>query len=219
MRRTLGSGGGPRRSTPGRSLLPPERLPCRVWPSALVSYAPSGFNPGGFITRLGLPGRRGGPRGPLWRGRTCSTDVVSRCPRPVWDNPAVIDQARRRARVNGTLHLASPMHLSASGLHGSRPTASAFAYRRLGPPGELPAVPPPAPGSRPTSTTPTGPPPSSSAPTGGPSFTGVTGGRGPGEHGSPPGDPGRPAALSPTWRKVGRNGIRGCGSSRWGRPT
>ncbi|HLN16812.1 MAG TPA: MMPL family transporter [Acidimicrobiales bacterium] len=108
---------------------------------SLLAYAPSGFDPGGFI--VGSDSGIGqdvlvahfGP------ASVDATYVLFRYADPVWSDPQVLDQAsdglfssREFTSVTGALQANEV---------GLPPEFLGDLYRRLGPPGELPAVQPP----------------------------------------------------------------------------
>ena len=156
---------------------------------SLVSYAPSGFNPGGYITGSDSQLGEAALEAHFGAAVLAGTDVVFRMPNPVWDDPTVIAQGEDSLESTGLFTSLSDA-LSASGLH-IRPDGLAYAYRHLGPPADLPPVAPPA--SRvPTDFY-------NSLPVHCPvhrarraklPLSGVVTGRVPGEHGGTPGDPG-----------------------------
>ena len=107
---------------------------------SLVSYAPSGFDPGGFIVGSDSQVGEAALENHFGAAVLASTDVVFRLPRSVWDNPDVIGQAEQELRSTGLFGSVADA-LSASGFR--LPVgALSFAYRRFGPPGDLPVVPP-----------------------------------------------------------------------------
>ena len=107
---------------------------------SLVAYAPSGFNPGGYI--IGSNSSLGNAALQRYFGFSSvnATDVVIELPKPVWNNPQLIDRAQdslarsgKFSSVQGALNV------------GDRELPArvyAYVYRRLGPPGDLPAVEP-----------------------------------------------------------------------------
>jgi len=106
----------------------------------LVSYAPSGFNPGGYITGSDSQLGEAALEAHFGAAVLASTDVVVAMPSPVWENPAVIAQGEDLLESTGLFTSLSDA-LSASGLH-IRPNGLAYAYRHLGPPADLPPLPP-----------------------------------------------------------------------------
>jgi RND superfamily putative drug exporter len=107
---------------------------------SLVSYAPSGFNPGGFIAGSDSQFGEAVLGAHFGSAVLASTDVVFRLPRSVWIDPGVIGQGEEGLGSTG-LFTSIADALSASGFQLPS-QALVFAYGRLGPPGDLPPIPP-----------------------------------------------------------------------------
>jgi RND superfamily putative drug exporter len=107
---------------------------------SLVSYAPSGFDPGGFIAGSDSQVGEVALEDHFGAAILASTDVVFRLPRSIWDNLDVIRQGEQELGSTG-LFTSIADALSASGVRLPIGALS-FAYRRLGPPSDLPPIPP-----------------------------------------------------------------------------
>ena len=108
--------------------------------TCLVSYAPSGFNPGGYITGSDSQLGEAALEAHFGAAVLASTDVVFRMRTPVWDDPSAIAQGEDGLESTGLFTSLSDA-LSASGLR-IRPDGLAYAYRHLGPPADLAPLPP-----------------------------------------------------------------------------
>jgi RND superfamily putative drug exporter len=106
---------------------------------SLVSYAPSGFDPGGFIAGSDSQAGQDALEAHLGVASLAGTDVVFRLPRPVWGDPLVID--RGEDSLGATRKFTSLSDALSAGGARLRPDAIAFAYRQLGPPGQVPPIP------------------------------------------------------------------------------
>lgn len=107
---------------------------------ALVAYAPSGFDPGGFIGGSDSQAGELALEAHFGVAVLASTDVVFRLRVPVWDDFGLIARGEAGLRSTGMFTSLADA-LSASG-RALPPGALDFAYRRLGPPGHLPPVAP-----------------------------------------------------------------------------
>jgi len=107
----------------------------------LLAYAPSGFNPGGFIAGSNSGIGENVLVDHFGASALNDTDIVFRLPRAVWGDPSLIDAVSDRLGASGAFSSVTDA-LSASGLP-MPPRAFSYAYGHLGPPGALPAVPPP----------------------------------------------------------------------------
>ncbi len=107
----------------------------------LVSYAPSGFNPGGYITGSDSQLGEAALESHFGAAVLGSTDVVFHIPTPAWADPSVIAQGEYGLDSTGLFTSLSDA-LTAGGLR-IRPDGLGYAYRHLGPPGDLPPLPPP----------------------------------------------------------------------------
>ena len=123
------------------SLWPPARRVLLGLAGFLVSYAPSGFNPGGYITGSDSQLGEAVLESHFGAAVLGSTDVVFRIPTPAWDDPSVIAQGEDGLDSTGLFTSLSDA-FTAGGLR-IRPDGLGYAYRHLGPPGDLPPLPPP----------------------------------------------------------------------------
>lgn len=110
--------------------------------TAVVAYSPSGFDAGGYIA--GSDSAAGQQALRTYFGTTPQddTDVLFRLASPVWDRPAVLERAQQLLQSSGEF-TAVLGPLDAGGVP-LPPGALSFAYDHLGPPGDLPATPPPS---------------------------------------------------------------------------
>jgi RND superfamily putative drug exporter len=107
---------------------------------SLSSYAPSGFNPGGFIAGSDSQVGEAALEAHFGVASLADTDVVFRLPTPVWTDPALIGESGGDLLATGLFTSLSDA-LSASGITVD-PDLLGVAYQHLGPPGALPPVPP-----------------------------------------------------------------------------
>jgi len=105
---------------------------------SLFRYAPSGFNPGGFIAGSDSALGQSVLEAHFGAAAFNTTDVVFRLPQPVWQDPEVIAEGAGGLEASHQFTSLTDA-LSASGVTFD-PRGFSFAYRHLGPPGELPAV-------------------------------------------------------------------------------
>ncbi|HMD44577.1 MAG TPA: MMPL family transporter [Acidimicrobiales bacterium] len=107
----------------------------------LVAYAPSGFDPGGYIAGSDSGVGQNALVDHFGASAVAATAVVYRVPTPVWRSPDVLDAiADDLFRTRDFTSLSGPQ---APNGYYIPPDALAYAYRHLGPPGRLPAVEPP----------------------------------------------------------------------------
>ena len=108
---------------------------------ALLSYAPSGFNPGGYIVGSNSGVGESALAQHFGAAALNSTDVLFRLRRPLWGDPRVIDAAQDALGASGAFSSVS----DALSVGGGRipPRFLSIGYHLLGPPGLLPAVQPP----------------------------------------------------------------------------
>jgi len=107
---------------------------------SLVAYAPSGFNPGGYIAGSGSAMGETALSSHFGAAALDSTDVVLRLPEAVWEDPAVIDVGQDRLEASGVFGSVTDALSGAGGILPAR--LFTLAHRLLGPPGALPAVAP-----------------------------------------------------------------------------
>ncbi len=108
--------------------------------SSLVAYAPSGFDPGGYIVGSNSGIGEAVLAQHFGVASLSGTDVVFRLDRDVWSDTALLDQAQDGLSSSGSFSSVTGA-LSANGVH-LPPEALSSAYRRLGPPGALAATEP-----------------------------------------------------------------------------
>ena len=113
----------------------------------LVDYAPSGFNPGGYI--VGSNSSLGNLALQRYFGPASvnATEVLIRLPAPVWTHPELIDRAEDALSRSGKFR--SVQSALDVGDHELPARVYRYAYGRLGPPSGLPALEPPASGVSP----------------------------------------------------------------------